>query len=148
MPAKAGIHDFLCCDEGKSWMPTCAGHDGGGATYANTFGRWYNSSRAFNTSYRKVHDLLVRGQATAKANGRDIIEPYDLPIELAGWRQLPRSSDATKSENCVAAAASGAPPSSAMFVLAASSVAFAKAWTCNTRSIVAASCFQDTGLLT
>ena len=29
---------------------------------------------------RKVHDLLVRAQATAKANSRDVIEPYDLPI--------------------------------------------------------------------
>jgi hypothetical protein len=29
---------------------------------------------------RKVHDLLVIGQATAKANARDIIEPWDLPV--------------------------------------------------------------------
>ena len=29
---------------------------------------------------RKVHDLLLRGQAAAKANGRDVIEPFDLPI--------------------------------------------------------------------
>ena len=29
---------------------------------------------------RKLVDLLVRGEATAKANGRDIIEPFDLPI--------------------------------------------------------------------
>lgn len=29
---------------------------------------------------RKVHDLLVRAQATARANIRDVIEPYDLPI--------------------------------------------------------------------
>ncbi|MET8139984.1 DUF1931 family protein [Sphaerisporangium sp. NPDC005288] len=28
----------------------------------------------------KVYDLLVIGQAHAKANGRDIIEPWDLPI--------------------------------------------------------------------
>ncbi len=28
----------------------------------------------------KVHDLLVRGEAVAQANGRDLIEPYDLPI--------------------------------------------------------------------
>jgi hypothetical protein len=26
------------------------------------------------------YHLLLRGQATAKANGRDIIEPFDLPI--------------------------------------------------------------------
>jgi Domain of unknown function (DUF1931) len=29
---------------------------------------------------RKLYDLLVIGQAAAKANGRDIIEPSDLPI--------------------------------------------------------------------
>jgi hypothetical protein len=28
----------------------------------------------------KIYDLLLRGQAAAKANGRDIIEPFDLPI--------------------------------------------------------------------
>ncbi|MDX6379181.1 MAG: hypothetical protein QOI57_205 [Rubrobacteraceae bacterium] len=29
---------------------------------------------------RKVYDLLLIGQATAKANSRDVIEPWDLPI--------------------------------------------------------------------
>jgi hypothetical protein len=29
---------------------------------------------------QKIYDLLLRGQATAKANGRDVIEPHDLPI--------------------------------------------------------------------
>ena len=29
---------------------------------------------------RKVHDLLVRAEATAKANDRDVILPADLPI--------------------------------------------------------------------
>ncbi len=29
---------------------------------------------------RKIYDLLVVGQAAAKANGRDVIEPQDLPI--------------------------------------------------------------------
>ena len=29
---------------------------------------------------RKVYDLLIRGEATAKANGRRLIEPIDLPI--------------------------------------------------------------------
>lgn len=29
---------------------------------------------------RKIHDLLIRGEACAKANGRDIIEASDLPI--------------------------------------------------------------------
>ena len=28
----------------------------------------------------KLYDLLIRGEAAAKANGRDIIEPFDLPI--------------------------------------------------------------------
>jgi hypothetical protein len=29
---------------------------------------------------RKLYDLLLIGQATAKANSRDVIEPWDLPI--------------------------------------------------------------------
>lgn len=29
---------------------------------------------------QKLHDLLLRGHAAAKANGRDIIQPHDLPI--------------------------------------------------------------------
>jgi uncharacterized protein DUF1931 len=29
---------------------------------------------------QKIYDLLLRGEATARANGRDIIQPYDLPI--------------------------------------------------------------------
>ena len=29
---------------------------------------------------QKLYDLLIRGQAAAKANNRDIIEPFDLPI--------------------------------------------------------------------
>jgi hypothetical protein len=29
---------------------------------------------------RKVHDLLIMAEATAKANERDVIEPRDLPI--------------------------------------------------------------------
>jgi hypothetical protein len=28
----------------------------------------------------KVYDLLIRGEVTAKVNGRDLIEPIDLPI--------------------------------------------------------------------
>jgi hypothetical protein len=27
-----------------------------------------------------MYDMVVRGQANAKANGRDIIEPWDLPV--------------------------------------------------------------------
>jgi len=29
---------------------------------------------------QKIHDLVVRAEAAAKANGRDIIEPHDLPV--------------------------------------------------------------------
>jgi hypothetical protein len=29
---------------------------------------------------QKLYDLLLRGEAAAKANGRDIIQPFDLPI--------------------------------------------------------------------
>ena len=29
---------------------------------------------------RKIYDLLIRGEAAAKANRRDVIEPFDLPI--------------------------------------------------------------------
>jgi hypothetical protein len=29
---------------------------------------------------RKVVDLVVRGEASAKANGRDVVQPWDLPI--------------------------------------------------------------------
>jgi hypothetical protein len=28
----------------------------------------------------KIYDLLLRAEATAKANGRDIVDPQDLPI--------------------------------------------------------------------
>jgi hypothetical protein len=30
--------------------------------------------------HQKTYDLLLRGQANAKANGRDVIQPFDLPI--------------------------------------------------------------------
>ena len=36
----------------------------------------------------KIRDLLIRGEAAAKANGRNAIEPFDLPITkglLAPW---------------------------------------------------------------
>lgn len=29
---------------------------------------------------RKVQDLVLRGEANAKANGRDVVEPWDLPV--------------------------------------------------------------------
>ena len=28
----------------------------------------------------KIHDLIIRAEAAAKANGRDVIQPFDLPI--------------------------------------------------------------------
>lgn len=30
--------------------------------------------------HRKIYDLLLRGEANAKANGRDVLQPFDLPI--------------------------------------------------------------------
>src|SRR5690242_8366250 len=30
--------------------------------------------------YQKLYDLLLLGQASAKANHRDVLEPWDLPI--------------------------------------------------------------------
>lgn len=43
---------------------------------------------------QKLYDLLVRGGAAATANGRDIIEPHDLPITkglqecIHAWKRL------------------------------------------------------------
>jgi uncharacterized protein DUF1931 len=36
--------------------------------------------RYSNFLNQKIYDLLVRAEATAKANGRNVIEPFDLPI--------------------------------------------------------------------
>ena len=36
--------------------------------------------RLENFVRRKVEDLVVRGEANAKANSRDVIQPWDLPI--------------------------------------------------------------------
>ena len=38
----------------------------------------------------KIHDLLVYAQAAAKANGRDVIEPHDLPITKGLRKNLER----------------------------------------------------------
>ena len=38
-----------------------------------------------------IYDLLLVGQATAKANLRDIIEPWDLPVTKACKRACTRS---------------------------------------------------------
>jgi hypothetical protein len=35
---------------------------------------------------QKLNDLLVRGHAIAKANGRDVVEPFDVPPSLTGRR--------------------------------------------------------------
>ncbi|GIW04057.1 MAG: hypothetical protein KatS3mg059_0677 [Thermomicrobiales bacterium] len=40
-----------------------------------------NDLKRFNEFVsQKIYDLLVRAEAIAKANGRDVIQPYDLPI--------------------------------------------------------------------
>jgi hypothetical protein len=40
-----------------------------------------NDLRRYSDFVRtKTYDLLIRGEAIAKANGRDIIQPWDLPI--------------------------------------------------------------------
>ena len=36
--------------------------------------------RYSNFVHQKTYDLLLRAQAIAKANGRDVIQPFDLPI--------------------------------------------------------------------
>ncbi|GBD49563.1 DUF1931 family protein [Methylopila sp. Yamaguchi] len=36
--------------------------------------------RLENFLRRKVQDLVLRGEANAKANGRDVVEPWDLPV--------------------------------------------------------------------
>lgn len=46
---------------------------------------------------RKVYDLLVVGQATAKANGRDVIEPQDLPV-TKGLRESIREFEGIEEE--------------------------------------------------
>jgi Domain of unknown function (DUF1931) len=38
-----------------------------------------------------IYDLLLIGQATAKANARDIIEPWDLPV-TKGFGNAPSAS--------------------------------------------------------
>ena len=38
---------------------------------------------------QKIYHLLLRGQATAKANGRDVIEPHDLPITKGLQESIP-----------------------------------------------------------
>jgi len=41
LPAKAGIHDFLCCNEGKSWMPAYAGKTWARRRWVVPSGHWY-----------------------------------------------------------------------------------------------------------
>jgi hypothetical protein len=48
---------------------------------------------------QKLYDLLLRGEATATANGRDVIQPQDLPITkglqecLHTWKRLEAEID-------------------------------------------------------
>jgi hypothetical protein len=39
--APAGIHDFLWCDKGKSWIPAFAGMTMWKRRWVNVYGRWY-----------------------------------------------------------------------------------------------------------
>lgn len=41
----------------------------------------------------KIYDLLIMAQATAKANGRDVIEPWDLPITKGLQESIHRFED-------------------------------------------------------
>ena len=43
-----------------------------------------------------IYDLLIIGQATAKANVRDVIEPWDLPITTGLQESTMRSSDSRR----------------------------------------------------
>ena len=43
-----------------------------------------------------IYDLLIIGQATAKANVRDVIEPWDLPITTSLQESTMRSSDSRR----------------------------------------------------
>jgi hypothetical protein len=45
---------------------------------------------------RKIHDLLIRGEAVAKANGRDLIQPIDLPITKGMQENLHRFKEIDK----------------------------------------------------
>jgi hypothetical protein len=50
---------------------------------------------------RKLNDLLIRGQAAAKANLRDIVEPFDLPITKGlqeRMREFRKTEEATALE--------------------------------------------------
>jgi hypothetical protein len=39
----------------------------------------------------KLYDLLLMGQATASANLRDLVEPYDLPTTKGFQENIPQS---------------------------------------------------------
>jgi hypothetical protein len=45
---------------------------------------------------RKLYDLLLIGQATAGANARDIVEPWDLPVTKGCRTACTRSASSTK----------------------------------------------------
>ena len=47
-----------------------------------------------------LYDLLLIGQATAKANVRDVIEPWDLPVTKGCRRARTRSSASRRRSSC------------------------------------------------
>jgi Domain of unknown function (DUF1931) len=49
-------------------------------------GRWACLKRYSDFINRKIDDLLVRAEAVAKANGRAVIQPFELPI-IKGLQQ-------------------------------------------------------------
>lgn len=48
----------------------------------------------------KIYDLLIRGQATAKANDRLIIEPFDLPITKGLQERIHEFRKSTSRSTC------------------------------------------------
>jgi Domain of unknown function (DUF1931) len=61
---------------------------------------------------QKLYDLLLIGQATARANGRDVIEPWDLPSPKGSRRASTTSGRSTRrssSTTPVRALAAGLP---------------------------------------
>jgi hypothetical protein len=62
---------------GTCWSQSSARGDGA-TPWNSSASPGSNASSDFVND--KIYDLLLRGVANAKANGRDIIEPHDLPI--------------------------------------------------------------------
>jgi hypothetical protein len=49
---------------------------------------------------RKVYDLLLRAEAVAKANGRAVIQPFDLPITKGLQQSIAEPKISTKRSSC------------------------------------------------